>query len=266
MIHFMRKSHFDDLIQNKVVKYLLNAVGEIFLVVIGILIAISLDNLNSERKAAQQEYQLLLSLKSDLLESKERLLSAMDSQKEILRCNIALIHLYEGGISLSDTDSIKFYLVDAFAWFRAELVTGTYDALINAGNSELIKNDKLRKILAEFNSILKAGFEDQESSMNLINNMEIIAAPVLLTLTEPSTREFIGLDTISNPNVDDAIKFLFAQDAFFGHLYFKTLIEKLRYGYQQDLFSRITEILFLINKELEKSNNQNSKTIQKSEN
>ena len=50
---------------------------------------------------------------------------------------------------------------------------------------------------------------------------------------------------------DEAIKFLFSQTAFFGHLYNKTLIEKLRYDVQEDLKSRINEILFIINKELE---------------
>ena len=72
-------------------------------------------------------------------------------------------------------DSIKKYVqYGAFSWYRAELLTGAYDALVNSGDSELIKNDELTKQLTEYFSIITSGFEDQETSMNLLNNMQII--------------------------------------------------------------------------------------------
>ncbi|MBC2840086.1 hypothetical protein [Robiginitalea sp. SC105] len=47
---------------NKFSKYLLYAVGEILLVVIGILIALQLDDLNEKRNTDEQETKLLLAL------------------------------------------------------------------------------------------------------------------------------------------------------------------------------------------------------------
>ena len=52
--------------QNKTGKYLKYAIGEIVLVVIGILIAISINNWNEERKEKQFEKALLLELKENL--------------------------------------------------------------------------------------------------------------------------------------------------------------------------------------------------------
>lgn len=148
-------------------------------------------------------------------------------------------------------DSIKLYLAyGAFAWYREELITGAYDALINTGNSELIQNRELLRKLADYYSILNSGFEDQESSMNNLNNMERIAETTLLSLGFPGLRKRIGLDTIPNPNEDETISFLFKQHGFFGHLYQKTKIEQLRYTIQQELLTRIEEIQKIINDEL----------------
>ena len=153
--------------------------------------------------------------------------------------------------SLFFKDSIKVYLeYGAYAWYRAELITGAYDALINTGNSDLIKNRNLLRELADYYSIVNAGFEDHDNIMNLLNNMEIIAESTILPLSLPKLRNRIGLDSISNPNEDMAIKFLFEQDAFFGHLYHKTSLEHLRYTIQQDLLNRIEKIIAILNKEL----------------
>ena len=94
------------------------------------------------------------------------------------------------------------------------MLTGAYDAFINSGNSELIRNEPLTKLLAEYFSIVKSGFEDQENSMNLLNNMQNILAPVFVNIRGSR----IGFDTLRSPKEDSAIDFLFKQDAFFGNL------------------------------------------------
>ena len=50
MIKFFRKIRYDLLEKNKIEKYLKYAIGEIVLVVIGILIALSINNWNEQRK------------------------------------------------------------------------------------------------------------------------------------------------------------------------------------------------------------------------
>ncbi|MFK5879163.1 MAG: DUF6090 family protein [Flavobacteriaceae bacterium] len=240
--------------KNKTGKYLKYAIGEIVLVVIGILIALQINNWNEERKRSNQENKIILSLTSDFIESKKRLQKTMRAQKRSVNQSIALIQMYEKKSPMAPNDSIMRYIqFGAYSWYRAEMVSGAYDALINAGDYELIKNDKLTKLMAEYFSIAKSTFEDHETSMNHLYNMQEIAATTLIPLADLNLKkDIIGLDSIRNPNESEAIKFLFKQDAFFGHLYYKTILEDLRYVIQQDLLERIEEIISILNEEITK--------------
>ena len=62
MLRFFRQIRQRMLTHNKFSKYLLYAVGEILLVVIGILIALQIDNWNQERIFRAQQYSLLKDL------------------------------------------------------------------------------------------------------------------------------------------------------------------------------------------------------------
>jgi hypothetical protein len=59
MIHFFRKIRLDLVAKNKTGKYFKYAIGEIVLVVIGILIALSINNWNESQKNKQQERVIL---------------------------------------------------------------------------------------------------------------------------------------------------------------------------------------------------------------
>jgi hypothetical protein len=66
MTNFFRKFRERFLSENKISKYLLYAVGEIVLVVIGILIALQLNNWNETQKERQWEKQFLTDLRNEL--------------------------------------------------------------------------------------------------------------------------------------------------------------------------------------------------------
>ena len=66
MIKFFRKIRQRLLKENDFRKYLLYAIGEIFLVVLGILIALQINNANEDRKQRRLELDYLQNLKTDL--------------------------------------------------------------------------------------------------------------------------------------------------------------------------------------------------------
>ena len=70
MIKFFRKIRQDLLSKGKTGKYFKYAIGEIVLVVIGILIALQINNWNENRKVQEQETRVYLELKSDLLQTR----------------------------------------------------------------------------------------------------------------------------------------------------------------------------------------------------
>jgi hypothetical protein len=71
--------------ENKPAKYLKYAVGEVLLVMIGILLALQVNNWNEGRKVDQQGLKLIENLKSDFqrnLESVEEVIAAAEEVKE----------------------------------------------------------------------------------------------------------------------------------------------------------------------------------------
>ncbi|MEJ2585762.1 MAG: DUF6090 family protein, partial [Robiginitalea sp.] len=62
MLRFFRQIRQRLLTENRFSKYLLYAVGEILLVVIGILIALQIDNWNEDRKERALEQKVLIQI------------------------------------------------------------------------------------------------------------------------------------------------------------------------------------------------------------
>ncbi len=66
MIKFFRKIRYNLMSENKTGKYLKYAIGEIVLVVVGILIALSINNWNENRKLKHTQINILKGIYSDL--------------------------------------------------------------------------------------------------------------------------------------------------------------------------------------------------------
>ena len=66
MIKFFRKIRYDLMKQNKTGKYFKYAIGEIVLVVIGILLALQINNWNEDYKSKKKERGYLINLQQDL--------------------------------------------------------------------------------------------------------------------------------------------------------------------------------------------------------
>ena len=83
MIKFFRKIRQRLLTENKFSKYLLYALGEIVLVVIGILIALQVNNLNQNRLNDKKEHIILKQFIEDLEQDASNLSIAINTLKEI---------------------------------------------------------------------------------------------------------------------------------------------------------------------------------------
>lgn len=89
MLKFFRKIRQQLITENRVSKYLLYAIGEIALVVIGILIALSVNNWNEERKSKIKvdtfKEKIISDLIKDTLNIETQIGSADDYIKTIIR-------------------------------------------------------------------------------------------------------------------------------------------------------------------------------------
>ncbi len=96
MINFFRKLRLSSLRLKPVSKYLLYATGEIILVVIGILIALQINNWNEFRKERKREKMYLEALQKDLQESQSELKRVIDKKDLVTSASLKLIEYQQG--------------------------------------------------------------------------------------------------------------------------------------------------------------------------
>ena len=141
MIKFFKKIRQNSIKENKTINYLKYAFGEIILVVIGILIALQVNNWNENRKAQKQEVQIYNELKSDLSQTKKDILKTVSQHKEILKSNQQLIFDIHNKKPYSD--SMYSLFAQSGDDFMIIPKTSAFENLKNIGLNTL-SNDRLR--------------------------------------------------------------------------------------------------------------------------
>jgi len=138
----MTKENLPDPQAGKVSKYLLYAIGEIVLVVIGILIALQLNNWNAQHQAEKEELKLLQEMRHNLASDLEDCYWNIKKQAELSYSNSAVLkHLKEGS---SLTDSLRFHYGNLIYSTTQRRNMSAYDHL-KAKGIDLIQNDSLRR-------------------------------------------------------------------------------------------------------------------------
>ncbi len=149
MIKLFRNIRQNLLMENKTGKYLKYAIGEIILVVIGILIALQVTNWNQDRiakKEAQNYHERLLEdLSSEYSILKERLAYYILVQDHAKRVVYDLLNRPD---SLGEEFIINAY--QASQQWKYRNIRDTYDELISTGNIKLIPNQYLRKRISGY--------------------------------------------------------------------------------------------------------------------
>ncbi len=153
MLKFFRKIRQTLLSENKFSKYFLYAIGEIVLVVIGILIALQINNWNEDRKERITEQKILKELLIDFEISKADLLNDLKHNKKYLKIAEQIKeHLH---YKRQYTDSIDEMLMQASSITQFTPRTSGYENLKSVGLS-IITNDSLRK---EITNVFERNFE-----------------------------------------------------------------------------------------------------------
>ncbi len=161
MIPFFRKIREGLLTQNKISKYLIYAIGEIVLVVIGILIALQVNNWNENRKLEKKEIGIATELHQELNENiasvKSQLELWQNRDQNILKVS-ELIASKQVTITNREFDSLMFYVI-AFNNFK--LKRSKFDRIIASESFEfkqsksiitemLILNDAYNTLMAYY--------------------------------------------------------------------------------------------------------------------
>ena len=163
MIKFFRKIRYNLMSENKMGKYFKYAIGEILLVVIGILIALQINNWNEGKKERAQEQELLTQLKSEFQSNLEQLDQKTGIRNQMISASLKLLHYIDNPES-RHTDSIVKYLA-------ITCLSPTFDPIVNdinsSGRIQLLKNSSLKEKLARWTSeVIQVTEEEQVWTVN----------------------------------------------------------------------------------------------------
>ena len=170
MIKFFRRIRQQLLSENKFSKYLIYGIGEVILIVIGILLALYLNNINSEQKANLVEIELLNELKANIKSSIKSFERTLESEQEYLEYNLLILDYLDNKKPYDDN------LLEPFATYfwtvSSNPISGGYTYLKSKG-IDLITNNRLRKNLSVLfeNEFVIIKEENQVWANNLQQNI-----------------------------------------------------------------------------------------------
>jgi hypothetical protein len=186
MIKFFRKIRQKMLTENKFSKYLIYAIGEIILVVIGILIALSINNWNQNRINTDKQQDYLIGLKSDL----EKQITSFNSSNQyydfIIGQGVAILEDYSSVGKLSDIDSINRKLSYMMYTSKYPEITTTFNELNSTGQLNLIKKKSLRSQVIKYyqNSASNQSSVDANKDNVIYNQIFPIIKSAIIILPE----------------------------------------------------------------------------------
>lgn len=146
------------LTESKFSKYLLYALGEIILVVIGILIALQINNWNEIQKQQQEEQVIQKNILKDLEKDKIGLNKIISIRKSTAASAKVMASYYEG-VKIEKLSDYYFHWTNVLYWQFHHPRNITFEELVNSGKVSLISNPEIKELLLDMNASYQELFE-----------------------------------------------------------------------------------------------------------
>ena len=246
MIKFFRHIRKSLLMENKTGKYLKYAIGEIILVVIGILIALQINNWNEKQKLDSKTQEYYVQLKDDL-------------NKDVIFVN-QIIEKFENYLKDLETYTNSYYEEDMLTPIEAykqisilpvlstsfSFNSSTIETLQNSGDISLIPSNIRNKLIdlkrQQELMILRAKYTN-DGKNSIIQNLNPLLGSTTLPNrlnSQPKMKEFLNIDK----NLREIIL------VYEGVHRWKSISEQESINKFKDMLTEIDTIVSLINKEL----------------
>jgi len=251
MIKFFRKIRQRLLTENKFSKYLLYAIGEIVLVVIGILIALQINNWNAEKKIEKEEIGILSNLLESLLSAKEQSDIEIFNENQLSASLLIVLNKNSNKNKLS-INTISDSLVYNILWnSNPNLpVLNSYTDIKTTGKISIVTNRKIREsftnlelTLTGLNSLINDRLTLQQMRIDdiIVNDVNFVR---LLKIMEPG----INIDDESKINYNIILN----KKKIRNLLALKLSLTYSAIKYRQELGGEIDDLIQLVELELER--------------
>ncbi|MFK2820630.1 DUF6090 family protein [Flavobacteriaceae sp. LMIT009] len=141
MIKFFKSIRQELVMKNDTSKYFKYAIGEVVLVMVGILLALQVNNWNNTRAKKQLEKTVLLQLKEDLGSMLNDLRGDKDVLKKGIESHLNIVEYIDKDLKYNDTMCFDFHWLIRDEYMYP--ITSAYNVLRKEG-LDLISNDSIR--------------------------------------------------------------------------------------------------------------------------
>lgn len=163
MLNFLRKLRRSNMKSSKYLKY---AIGEVFLVVLGILIALGLNNWNTNRINSQKKLTLLETLQTEFTSNLAQLDTVMYYDNLVITSGQKITKIIKSGELLPQQEMDNIWGDLGWVWTFNPL-NGGLSGGISSGDIHLIQNEELKNLLFSWEDLVADALEEESRFVDL---------------------------------------------------------------------------------------------------
>ena len=219
--------------KGKFARYTAYAIGEILLVVIGILIALQINEWDLKKSRTALEKQYYQTMKEQLTVDRNELTSAIDYSNIYLEQYKQADQIISSQAK-SETDTLGRISLSLLKWSDFRRKSSVYQTLVNTGDIKLITNQNILR-----------SFEELETDYIYIERLESVHADAALNTVLPNVILAVQISPFEVKNPDLLFNYSF-------HNTFPLFIDLIeeKNGVYQDAITQIDALLGAISMEL----------------
>ncbi|NCF74446.1 MAG: hypothetical protein GWP67_13195 [Gammaproteobacteria bacterium] len=234
-------------------KYALYAVGEVVLVVVGILIALQINNANEQRLQREREVGFLENLRDDSEINLAELNKFLVTRKARIASAEQMVRYFEGE-PVEKLEDFVYHNIHVQLWQKFYQNNNTYQELVNSGNLGILSNAAIKRELLDLELLYKKMKSDEDHMR--FDFEGYVFTPFFDTIDlDPMTKSFVYTATggqsgaqvpISREDVDKLLKDMRFKNGFVLAIYMNNVIN----AKFEELITRTEHLVELINNEI----------------
>ncbi|WP_299163651.1 DUF6090 family protein [uncultured Eudoraea sp.] len=182
MIKFFRNTRKQLFTENKFTKYLFYAIGEIILVVIGILIALQINNWNNQRLEKEDENKSYRNIKRQIEDDRKEL-TDVKAFNNYFSATYKHANKIIRAQDFTKSDSLALIAMGLSQYSDFNSSGNIYETLVNSGNLKLLKNDEITSLIQQL-----------ENTYIFANKLETIHWEIIINELSPALRGVVNFD------------------------------------------------------------------------
>lgn len=156
--------------KEKLTKFLKHALGEIMLVMIGILLALQVGDWSEDYKKSKDEKLLLQQLNKEFTDNRNQIKTVVLNHQNALDACDQILAMMPMNPKTVHLDSLASYIDTTFIKFTFNPSQGTINSLISTKSFDIISNKKLRIMLLQWEDLVEDYEEEELSASAFVEN------------------------------------------------------------------------------------------------